>query len=95
MLTFGDSFRAKSLLSLVSWSSSFAEAELIPLAVLYTIGVIISLVGTGFLIGFGRQIKMAWDPVRRYAAGVFLLSIALVFVFAFAVPIDVLVIVFA
>lgn len=38
---------------------------------------------------------MMWDPVRRYAAGVFLLCIALVFVFAFAIEIDVLVIVFA
>ncbi|KAF8136087.1 SFT2-domain-containing protein [Boletus edulis] len=27
-------------------------------AVLYTIGIIISLVGTGFLIGFGSQIKL-------------------------------------
>ena len=52
------------------------------LAVLYTIGVLISLVGTGFLVGFGRQVKMAWDPVRRYAAAVFILCIALVFVFA-------------
>lgn len=55
---------------------------------LYVIGVIVSLVGTGFLVGFGKQLKMMIDPVRRYAALVFLLCIALVFVFAFAVPIE-------
>ncbi|KAL8277530.1 hypothetical protein RQP46_010085 [Phenoliferia psychrophenolica] len=73
----------------------FTFGQIALFATLYTLGVVISLVGTGFLIGFTRQLKMAWDPVRRYAAGVFLLCIALVFVFAFAVEIDVLVIVFA
>lgn len=61
-------------------------------AVLYVLGVIVSLIGTGFLVGvsyrpsslcppfvmrtdarlamqFGKQVKMMWDPVRRYAAG--------------------------
>lgn len=64
-------------------------------ATFYTLGVVISLVGTGFLVGFQKQLSMMWDPVRRYAAGIFLLCIALVFVFAFALRIDVLVIVFA
>lgn len=57
-------------------------------AVLYVIGVIVSLIGTGFLVGFGKQLKMMLDPVRRYAAAIFLLCIAMVFVFAFAVPIE-------
>lgn len=78
-------------------------------AILYTLGVVTSLIGTGFLVGFVKQLKMMWDPARRYAAAVFILCIALVyvphplrsrsrrsrFVFAFAVQIDVLVIVFA
>jgi hypothetical protein len=29
-----------------------------------------------------------WDPVRRYAAGVFLLCIVLTMVFAFAIEIE-------
>lgn len=37
---------------------------------------------------FTRQLKMAWDPVRRYAALVFILCIVLVFVFAFAIEIE-------
>lgn len=65
------------------------------LTALYTIGVVISLIGTGFLLGFLRQVKMMWDPVRRYAAAFFVLCIALTFVFAFAVRVDALVIVFA
>ena len=73
----------------------FTLGQVTLFAVLYTLGVIVSLVGTGFLVGFKRQAKMAWDPVRRYAAAVFVLCIAMVFVFAFAVPIDILVIIFA
>ena len=42
----------------------------------------------GFLLGFGRQARSMWDPVRRYAAGIFLLCIALTMVFAFAVEIE-------
>ncbi|GAA6009913.1 hypothetical protein JCM10207_002156 [Rhodosporidiobolus poonsookiae] len=73
----------------------FALGQVPLFATLYVVGVVVSLVGTGFLIGFMKQIKLMWDPVRRYAAGIFLLCIALVFIFAFAVRVDVLVIVFA
>ncbi|BGP44126.1 hypothetical protein JCM10449v2_008190 [Rhodotorula kratochvilovae] len=73
----------------------FALGQVALFATLYVVGVVASLVGTGFLLGFMRQVKMMWDPVRRYAAGIFLLCIALTFVFAFAIEIDVLVIVFA
>ncbi|BGP21019.1 hypothetical protein JCM10213_003217 [Rhodosporidiobolus nylandii] len=73
----------------------FALGQIALFATLYVVGVVVSLIGTGFLVGFMKQIKMMWDPVRRYAAGIFLLCIALVFVFAFVVSIDVLVIVFA
>lgn len=73
----------------------FAFGQITLFATLYVFGVVISLIGTGFLIGFTNQLKKMWDPVRRYAAGLFLLCIALVFVFAFTVQIDILVIVFA
>jgi len=73
----------------------FVFGQVTLFATLYTIGVVISLIGTGFLLGFLRQVKMMWDPVRRYAAAFFVLCIALTFVFAFAVRVDALVIVFA
>jgi len=52
-------------------------------AILYTVGIIVSLAGTGFLIGFFRQMKMMFAPVRVVATAVFLISIALVFIGAF------------
>lgn len=73
----------------------FVLGQITLFATLYTLGVVCSLVGTGFLLGFWKQCKMMMDPVRRYAAAIFLLCIALTFVFAFAIEIDVLVIIFA
>ncbi|GAA6021453.1 hypothetical protein JCM8202_006377 [Rhodotorula sphaerocarpa] len=73
----------------------FVLGQVTLFAVLYVIGVICSLVGTGFLLGFGRQFKAMLDPIRIYATGIFLLCIALTFVFAFAIQIDVLVLIFA
>ncbi|SCZ96357.1 BZ3500_MvSof-1268-A1-R1_Chr8-2g10139 [Microbotryum saponariae] len=69
----------------------FALGQVTLFATFYVLGVIISLVGTGFLVGF----KMMMDPVRIWAAGLFLLFIALTLVFAFAIRIPILVIVFA
>ncbi|KAF9504290.1 hypothetical protein BS47DRAFT_1308385 [Hydnum rufescens UP504] len=58
-------------------------------ALLFTIGIIVSLAGTGFLIGFGKQVKMMFKPVRVVAAILFLGSIGLVFVGAFVLKNDV------
>jgi len=63
-------------------------------AVLYGMGTLISLAGTGFLIGFGSQIKLMFKPVRILATVVFLASIALVFVGAFVIKNDILCIIF-
>jgi len=63
-------------------------------ALLFTIGTIISLVGTGFLIGFFKQLKLMFKPVRVIATIVFLLSIGLVFVGAFVLGSEILCIVF-
>lgn len=63
-------------------------------AVLYTIGVLVSLAGTGFLIGFATQIKQMFKPVRLLATLVFLCSIGLVFVGAFVLGNEILCIVF-
>ncbi|KAL4074641.1 Got1/Sft2-like family-domain-containing protein [Scleroderma yunnanense] len=56
-------------------------------AVLYTIGILVSLAGTGFLIGM-------FKPVRLLATVLFLGSIGLVFVGAFVLGNEVLCIVF-
>ncbi|KAJ7273227.1 SFT2-domain-containing protein [Mycena rebaudengoi] len=49
-------------------------------AVLYGFGTLISLIGTGFLIGFLTQLKLAFKPVRIVATLILLASIGLVFV---------------
>ncbi|KAG0706309.1 SFT2-domain-containing protein [Suillus ampliporus] len=63
-------------------------------AVLYTIGILVSLVGTGFVIGFASQIKLMFKPVRIIATIVFLGSVGLVFVGAFVLGNEVLCIIF-
>jgi len=63
-------------------------------AVLYAMGTLISLIGTGFLIGFASQLKLMFKPVRIVATIVFLASIALIFVGAFVIKIDILCIIF-
>jgi hypothetical protein len=50
---------------------------------MYTLGIIVSLIGTGFLIGFFQQLKLMFKPVRVIATIVFLGSIGMVFVAAF------------
>nr|VWO98672.1 Pre-mRNA-splicing factor CLF1 (crooked-neck-like protein 1) [Ganoderma boninense] len=63
-------------------------------AFLYAIGTIIALIGTGFLIGFTKQLKMVgslmFKPVRVVATIIFLASIGLIFVGAFVIRSDLL-----
>jgi len=54
-------------------------------AIFYALGTITALVGTGFLIGFFRQLKLMFKPVRVVATIVFLISIGMVFVGAFVI----------
>ncbi|KAJ8455729.1 hypothetical protein ONZ51_g8842 [Trametes cubensis] len=63
-------------------------------ALLYALGTIVSLIGTGFLIGFTKQLKLMFKPVRIVATIIFLASIALIFVGAFVIKIDFLCIIF-
>ncbi|KZT26481.1 SFT2-domain-containing protein [Neolentinus lepideus HHB14362 ss-1] len=63
-------------------------------ALLYALGTVISLVGTGFLMGFFKQLKVMFKPVRIVATIVFLGSIVLVFVGAFVLRSDLLCIIF-
>jgi len=63
-------------------------------ALLYVFGTIVSLVGTGFLIGFVKQVKLMFKPVRVVATVVLIASIGLVFVGAFVLRNGVLCIIF-
>ncbi|CAD6891991.1 unnamed protein product [Tilletia controversa] len=63
-------------------------------AILYSIGIIISLVGTGFLIGFAKQLKSMFAPVRVVATLIFLGAFAMVWVSAFALDSTILAVVF-
>ncbi|KAH9901252.1 SFT2-domain-containing protein [Cubamyces lactineus] len=63
-------------------------------ALLYALGTIVSLVGTGFLIGFMKQLKLMFKPVRIVATIFFLASIALIFVGAFVIRNDLVCIIF-
>ncbi|KZV60941.1 SFT2-domain-containing protein [Peniophora sp. CONT] len=63
-------------------------------AILYALGTIVSLIGTGFLIGFGKQVKLMFKPVRVVATIIFLISIGLIFVGAFAIGNGVICIIF-
>jgi len=56
---------------------------LVSFVIMYTLGIIVSLIGTGFLIGFFQQLKLMFKPVRVVATIIFLASIGMVFVAAF------------
>ncbi|KAI8801536.1 vesicle transport protein, partial [Cladochytrium replicatum] len=51
-------------------------------AVLYTFGNIISLVATGFLVGFLTQLKKMFDPTRLVATIIFLAAMVVTFLVA-------------
>jgi len=57
-------------------------------------GTIVSLIGTGFLIGFFKQLKLMFKPIRVVATIVFIASIGLVFVGAFVLGNEVLCLIF-
>jgi hypothetical protein len=55
-------------------------------AAVYTLGNIVSLMGTGFLIGPVKQCKTMFDPIRRWATVIFVCSMAATLIFALAIP---------
>ncbi|KAF4604103.1 hypothetical protein EYR40_001286 [Pleurotus pulmonarius] len=63
-------------------------------ATLYVFGTIVALIGTGFLIGFFKQLKMMFKPVRVVATIVFFISIGLVLVGAFVLESGILCLIF-
>ena len=68
-------------------STLFLSTGNIPLfAVLYSIGNIVSLVSTGFLIGFGRQVRGMFASTRVIATCVYLGCLVATFICAFVIP---------
>ncbi|PWN47429.1 SFT2-domain-containing protein [Violaceomyces palustris] len=63
-------------------------------AILYSLGIIVSLIGTGFLIGFLKQLKQMFAPVRIGATAIFLAAFVMVWISALVLKITVLAIVF-
>lgn len=47
-------------------------------AILYSVGIVVSLVGTGFLIGFLKQMRQMFKPVRVVATGIMVAAFVLV-----------------
>ncbi|MBW0514002.1 hypothetical protein O181_053717 [Austropuccinia psidii MF-1] len=73
----------------------FVFGNVTSFALLYTLGILISLTGTGFLLGFQRQIKTMFKSVRLVATILFLSCVIMVFISAFVIKSDILVLVFA
>ncbi|WVR00149.1 hypothetical protein IAU59_007291 [Kwoniella sp. CBS 9459] len=55
-------------------------------ATLFAVGGIVSLIGTGFLIGFKTQLEKMFKPVRVVATVLLFASIVMTFVSAFVLP---------
>ena len=56
--------------------------DLVGFSVIYSIGNVLSISATGFLIGPKRQCKLMWAAKRRITTAVYLLSISLTLVVA-------------
>jgi len=67
---------------------------LVSFAILFAFGTVVSLIGTGFLIGFLKQLTLMFKPVRVVATIIFFVSIGLIFVGAFVIGNGVVCIVF-
>lgn len=59
-------------------------ANLNTFVILYVLGNIIVLSGTGFLLGPRKQCEKMWDPTRRYATGFYLVMLIVVLALAIA-----------
>lgn len=51
-------------------------------AILYVVGNIVALSGTGFLLGPATQCRKMWDPTRRFSAAFYLSMLVVVFAVA-------------
>ncbi len=63
-------------------------------AVLYSVGVVLALTGTGFLIGFEKQFKQMFKPVRITFTLVMIAAFVMVWVSVYAISSTILAIIF-
>ncbi|GAB9470577.1 Transmembrane protein [Globisporangium polare] len=75
---------------LISFGSTFAliggSANGAKFGITYSVGNIIALCGSGFLVGPTEQVKLMMKPVRRVAAIIYLAMIIVVLAVAIAAP---------
>lgn len=81
---FGCCFVGGIIISFLS-TILLATGSVSAFAVLYTVGNVISLAGTGFLVGFITQFKKMFDPIRLVASLIFLGSMVATLIVAFTV----------
>ncbi|CCF53066.1 hypothetical protein NDA18_003128 [Ustilago nuda] len=62
--------------------------------VLYTVGVLVALTGTGFLIGFMKQFQQMFKPVRIAFTLVMIVAFIMVWVSVFAIDSTILAVIF-
>jgi len=86
LYAFGICFVVGFVISIVS-SLALIQGNITGFAVLYTLGNIVSLVSTGFLVGFKKQVKTMFAPVRWFASVLFLVSMAATLFFAIVLKI--------
>ncbi|RLN56204.1 hypothetical protein BBJ29_005007 [Phytophthora kernoviae] len=75
LISFGSTF------ALIAGSDNGAK-----FGITYSLGNIISLCGSGFLVGPKQQVKLMFKPVRRVATVIYLLMIVVVLSVAIAAP---------
>ncbi|KAF9390086.1 hypothetical protein CPB97_009983 [Podila verticillata] len=81
---FGICFVVGFLISILS-TLALATGQLATFAVFFTLGNILSLCSTSFLIGPGKQIKTMFAPVRMVASIVFIAMIFATLIVAFTI----------
>lgn len=62
--------------------------------VLYTVGVLVALTGTGFLIGFMKQFQQMFKPVRIAFTLVMIVAFIMVWVSVFSIDSTILAVIF-
>ncbi|KAL4488939.1 hypothetical protein ABPG72_005726 [Tetrahymena utriculariae] len=80
--------------TLISFLSFLPGKSLYATATLYSIGNVISITGTAFLVGFQRQLKNMKDKTRLVTTLVFLSSLTMTFVSVFVFKMKILVLIF-
>lgn len=96
VIAFATCFGLSILIEVVSLGSMFGLFTGNPTryALSFTLGNILSLVGTGFLLGFKRQAKSAFDEKRRITTIVYFSSMIMTLVSVFYIKIAFIILVF-